>query len=277
VVVQQETHYFLHLFFFSFLALGGGRTTPKGPPWLKGKVIEGSLIAGSFIDFPFKELAGTPEGSPESTSQPPSPASLGLPSWDYRNEWVDVLKSNIWDIPEERSGIVPALMLSYHHLPSHLKRCFMYCSILPKDYEFEEQQLVLLWIADGLIHPQQGEENMQMEDLGRKYFRELLSRSFFQQSNIKESQFEKPSWYSSNHSSTKKPRFVMHDLINDLAQWVAGDICFRMEDRIGGRNERRLSKKARYSSYLAGNMIFKKSLSLFLNSHVYVPFCLFHV
>jgi hypothetical protein len=87
-----------------------------------------------------------------------------------RKEWVDVLESNIWDIPEETSGIVPALMLSYHHLPSHLKRCFMYCSILPKDYEFEEQQLVLLWIADGLIHPQQGEENMQMEDLGRSIF-----------------------------------------------------------------------------------------------------------
>jgi hypothetical protein len=75
-------------FFFSFLALGGGRTTPKGPPWLKGKVIEGSLIAGSFIDFPFKELAGTPEGSPESTSQPPSPTSLGLPSWDFISSFL---------------------------------------------------------------------------------------------------------------------------------------------------------------------------------------------
>jgi hypothetical protein len=162
------------------------------------------------------------------------------------DEWEDVLKSKIWDM-EERSGILPALMLSYHHLPSHLKRCFMYCSILPKDYEFEEQQLVLLWMAEGLIQPR--ENNMQMEDLGSKYFRDLLSRSFFEQSNMKESQFVMPWSLSFAQSSKEKSRFVMHDLINDLAQKVAGDICFRMEDRIGGSNG---PKKARHSSYLGG-------------------------
>jgi Leucine-rich repeat (LRR) protein len=146
------------------------------------------------------------------------------------DKWEGILKSKIWDIPEERSGIVPALMLSYHHLPSHLKRCFAYCSILPKDYEFEEEQLVLLWMAEGLIQPPEG--NKQLEDLGSQYFRDLLSRSFFQQ------------------SSTKKSKFLMHDLINDLAQWVARDICFRMEDRIEGINKRKISKKVRHLSFL---------------------------
>jgi hypothetical protein len=156
-----------------------------------------------------------------------------------RNEWVDLLKSKIWDIPEERSGIVPALMLSYHHLPSHLKRCFMYCSIFPEDYEFKEKQLVMLWMAEGLIQPP--EDDKQMEDLGSEYFHDLLSRSFFQQ------------------SSTKNSRFVMHDLINNLARRVAGDICFRMEDEIWGGNRRRLPKKVRHSSYLGGfNDIAKK-------------------
>ncbi|XP_059455571.1 putative disease resistance protein At3g14460 [Corylus avellana] len=123
-------------------------------------------------------------------------------------------------------------MLSYHNLPSHLKRCFMYCSVLPKDYEFEEKQLVLLWMAEGLLQPR--DERKQMEDLGSEYFHNLLSRSFFQQSFKDES------------------RFLMHDLINDLAQWVAGDICFKMEDRIGGNNGRKPSTKARHSSYLGG-------------------------
>jgi hypothetical protein len=165
------------------------------------------------------------------------------------DEWEKVLQSKIWDIPEESKGILPALMLSYHHLPSHLKRCFAYCSIFPKDYEFEEEQLVLLWMAEGLIRSQEGDK--QMEDLGSRYFHDLLSRSFFQQSNIKELQFDrKHSGLDFYQSSMKKSRFVMHDLINDLAQTVAGDICFRMEDRIGGSDGSRLPKKARHSSYL---------------------------
>jgi soluble cytochrome b562 len=178
-----------------------------------------------------------------------------------RNEWEDVLKSKIWDIPEARSGIVPALMLSYHHLPSHLKRCFMYCSILPEDYEFEEQELILLWMAEGLIQPPEGDK--QMEDLGSEYFQDLLSRSFFQQSSTKKLQHEMPWWNPSDHSSMKKPRFVMHDLIKDLAQRVAGDICFRMEDGIGGGNGWRLPKKSRHSSYLGGKYDISKKFEPF--------------
>jgi Leucine-rich repeat (LRR) protein len=147
-----------------------------------------------------------------------------------RDEWEKVLKSKIWGLPEVESEIAPALMLSYYHLPSNLKRCFAYCSILPKDYEFTEKELVLLWMAEGLIQPL--EEGKQMEDLGIEYFRNLLLRSFFQQSFKDES------------------RFLMHDLINDLAQWVAGDICFKMENRSGGNTGRQHSKKARHSSYL---------------------------
>jgi hypothetical protein len=148
-----------------------------------------------------------------------------------QGEWKDILESKIWNIPEGKSEIVPALMLSYHHLPSHLKRCFAYCSILPKDYEFEKEQLVLLWMAEDLIQTRE-DDHKQMEDLGREYFHDLLSRSFFQQ------------------SSTEKSQFMMHDLINDLAQLVAGDSCFRMEDRIQGSSEKILPKKARHLSYL---------------------------
>ncbi|WRX12904.1 NB-ARC - like 10 [Theobroma cacao] len=52
--------------------------------------------------------------------------------------WKEILESEIWQLSEHRCGIIPALQLSYHHLPLHFKRCFTYCSILPKDYEFKE-------------------------------------------------------------------------------------------------------------------------------------------
>jgi len=149
-----------------------------------------------------------------------------------RDEWEDVLKSKIWDLRKVESEIAPTLMLSYHHLPSHLKRCFAYCSVLPKDYLFEEKHLVLLWMAEGLLQPGEGKE--RMEDLGSKYFHNLLSRSFFQESFKDESQY------------------LMHDLINDLAQRVTGNICFKMEDRVWDNNGRKPSTKARHSSYLGG-------------------------
>ncbi|XP_022764209.1 putative disease resistance RPP13-like protein 1 [Durio zibethinus] len=124
-------------------------------------------------------------------------------------EWEKILRSEIWNLPEERSSIIPALRLSYHHLPADLKRCFAYCAILPKGYEFSEEEIVLLWMAEGFLRVEATKRN---EDLGHEYFQELVRRSFFEVSSKNES------------------RYIMHDLINDLAQSVAKDICFRVED-----------------------------------------------
>uniref|UniRef100_F6HVD2 Disease resistance RPP13-like protein 1 n=1 Tax=Vitis vinifera TaxID=29760 RepID=F6HVD2_VITVI len=88
--------------------------------------------------------------------------------------WENILTSKIWDLPEDKSQVLPALKLSYHHLPSHLKKCFAYCSIFPKGYEFDKDELIQLWMAEGFF--QQTKENTRPEDLGSKYFYDLLSR-----------------------------------------------------------------------------------------------------
>ncbi|XP_018858020.2 putative disease resistance protein At3g14460 [Juglans regia] len=123
-------------------------------------------------------------------------------------------------------------MSIYHHLPLHLKRCFAYCSIFPKDYEFEKTQVVLLWMAEGLI---QQEENIEMEDLGMEYFDNLVSWSLFQQ------------------SSKDKSRFLMHEIVNYLAKLAAGDTCFRMQERAEGNEQDQDNfEKIRHMSYLGG-------------------------
>ncbi|KAL6288572.1 hypothetical protein ACE6H2_006082 [Prunus campanulata] len=145
------------------------------------------------------------------------------------NEWEEILNNKLWNL-SGKSDILPVLKLSYHYLPSNLKRCFAYCSIFPNDYEFGEKQLILLWMAEGLIQ-QPPEANRQMEDLGHDYFQELLCRSLFQKA-------------SENNS-----RYVMHDLVTDLARWAAGDTCLRLEDKKGDHFQ---SQCFRHSSFIIG-------------------------
>ncbi|KAL7120488.1 hypothetical protein ACP275_02G126200 [Erythranthe tilingii] len=152
-----------------------------------------------------------------------------LRSKETKNEWENVLNSKIWDLPEE-NDILPVLRLSYHHLPSHLKHLFAYCSIFPKDYEFDKNELILLWMGEGFL--EQPNTRKRKEELGLEYFNELLSRSFFQRLSGSDS------------------GFVMHDLMNDLAQFVAGGTCYRLDEKLDTNQEYQIPEKARHGSFL---------------------------
>ena len=151
-----------------------------------------------------------------------------LHSKQDKNAWNEVLNNDIWDLPNEKSDILPALYLSYHYLPTNLKRCFAYCSIFPKDYEFEKRKLVLLWMAEGLLGGSKKEETM--EDYGNMCFDNLLSKSFFQRAA----------------SDDESGVFLMHDLIHDLAQYVSGKFCSSLDDE----KKSPISEQTRHSSYI---------------------------
>ena len=142
------------------------------------------------------------------------------------DEWDNILRSEMWDLPSNE--ILPALRLSYYHLPSHLKQCFAYCSIFPKDYQFQKERLVLLWMAEGFL--QQPKSKKRMEEVGDQYFHELLSRSFFQK------------------SSSRNSCFVMHDLVNDLAQLVSGEFCIQLGDGWGHETYEKVCHLSYYRS-----------------------------
>ncbi|CAJ2639059.1 unnamed protein product [Trifolium pratense] len=171
--------------------------------------------------------------------------------------WKTILRSDIWKF--ENDNILPALLLSYQYLPSHLKRCFAYCSIFPKDYAIDRKELVLLWMAEGFLEHSQGEE--AAEQVGDEYFSELLSRSLIQQLQ----------------SYFKGQKYVMHDLVNDLATVVSGKSCYRLEyGSETSENVRHLSYNRENNDILTKFKIcYKfKCLRSFLPIGIWCPNCL---
>ncbi|XP_072961513.1 putative disease resistance RPP13-like protein 1 [Typha angustifolia] len=132
--------------------------------------------------------------------------------------WIDLLQSDLWDLEDEENGILPALKISYQHLPVHLKRCFVYCAVFPKGYVFKKYPLVREWMVQGFL--QVADNNgKEQEDVGSDYFDELILRSFFQ--------FLPTDPIFCN---VPKEKYVMHDLVHDLARYFAGEECVVAED-----------------------------------------------
>ena len=116
------------------------------------------------------------------------------------------LDDELSKLTQQENNISLTLKLSYDHLPSHLKQCFAYCRLFPKDYRIDVDTLINLWVAQGFIVLE--DPRQRFVDIGRKYFMELLWRSFFQ---------DIESDYLGNIESCK-----MHDLMHDLAILVSG-------------------------------------------------------
>ncbi|KAL7137579.1 hypothetical protein ABFS83_10G102200 [Erythranthe nasuta] len=124
-------------------------------------------------------------------------------------EWNYVKESEIWELPQKETSILPALKLSYHHLTFELRRCFAYCAIFPKDSKISKKELIFMWMAHVYIS---SKRVLEMEDVGNQICDELVRRSLLQYVI---------------HPDTNEPNLVMHDHIHDLAQSI-------MESKIPG-------------------------------------------
>ncbi|XP_021805770.1 disease resistance protein RGA2-like [Prunus avium] len=149
-------------------------------------------------------------------------------------EWKLVRDSEIWKLEREGSGhILPALKLSYTQLPPHLRQCLAYCSHLRKDMiGFNSCQLIRYWMAHGILDQSRVHGNMELEDIGELYFKDLWARSFFQNVIDYHVLYE----------------FDMHDLIHDLVQSVAQGEGFTLKSA----NTKDISENVRHLTFLEG-------------------------
>ncbi|KAB8098574.1 hypothetical protein EE612_027894 [Oryza sativa] len=142
--------------------------------------------------------------------------------------WKTVQNKELWELPNRDNDILPALQLSYLHLPQELKSCFAFCSMFPKGYSFERDEIVGMWVAQGFVAP---EGSMRLEDIGIRYLDDLRGRFLLQ----------------TDTNCLDQSRYVMHDLIHDMAQSISVDKCFLMQD-LSYQNQRRMPHAVRYMS-----------------------------
>uniref|UniRef100_A0A6P3ZR21 disease resistance protein RGA2-like n=1 Tax=Ziziphus jujuba TaxID=326968 RepID=A0A6P3ZR21_ZIZJJ len=126
---------------------------------------------------------------------------------NLESDWVSFKINKLAKLPKHQNGLLPTLRLSYDCLAPHLKHCFAYCRLFPKDYVIDVQKLIKLWMAQGFVNS--SDQNECLEDIGYGYFLYLLGRSFFHEVRRDEL------------GTIKKCK--MHDLMHDLAISVAGE------------------------------------------------------
>ncbi|KAL2230303.1 putative disease resistance protein RGA3 [Sesamum indicum] len=127
------------------------------------------------------------------------------------NEWLSIEDTWLSNFGGDGSTVSKILKLSFDHLsPPSLKKCFAFCSIFPKGLEMRREYVIDLWMADGFLQADQGND---METMGNKFFNLLLQNSLLQVVNRDD--------YGNIISCN------MHDLVHDLARSVLGSksIC----------------------------------------------------
>ncbi|XP_039029563.1 disease resistance protein RPS5-like [Hibiscus syriacus] len=126
---------------------------------------------------------------------------------DDISEWRNALtelslhKKSVNGFEEE---VFQQLQFSYDRLKGpKLQDCFLSCALYPEDWEIEEEGLIQLWIAEGLVEEM---DSMQSEcDRGRAIMNRLISNCLLEVFT-----------YSENERSVK-----MHDLLRDMALHIA--------------------------------------------------------
>ncbi|TVU26303.1 hypothetical protein EJB05_28842, partial [Eragrostis curvula] len=119
------------------------------------------------------------------------------------NTWRAIIQSDLWNDKNTEVRVFASLKLSYIHLKDYLKQCFTFCSIFPKGYSINKNNLIEQWIVHGFVNQMMNEEP---EVTGSEYFNSLVKVGFFQDAH--------ESWDDIGVA------YKMHDLIHDLTRYI---------------------------------------------------------
>ncbi|CAL9081029.1 unnamed protein product [Musa acuminata var. zebrina] len=151
-------------------------------------------------------------------------------------EWEKVLRSDLWTMKKLDEKIPGVLYLSYEDLPSHLKQCFLYCTLFPKKAHMYRKDLTRLWVAEGFTN-----ENgkLSMEEIAKGYYEDLIWRNLLQVD---------PTFVDGS-------RCTMHDLLRSLAQFLIQGEGVYASDLLSVNTTNPLTKLRRLSTSNIGERV----------------------
>ncbi|EXB55144.1 Putative disease resistance protein RGA4 [Morus notabilis] len=151
------------------------------------------------------------------------------------SQWEDILCSELWESKDVKvREIFAPFLLSYYDLSPLQKRCFLYCSVYPKDSNIGRDDLIEMWMSQGYLS-----QTINSKKEGRDCFESLAMRSFFQD-------FEEDEYYG---AITCK----MHDIVHDFAQFLMGSEYVLIEVDGIEENKKEVDESTRHLTIVVGS------------------------
>ncbi|GAB4850154.1 hypothetical protein Ancab_029449 [Ancistrocladus abbreviatus] len=118
--------------------------------------------------------------------------------WQHAIQVLRTYPSRFSDMGDQ---VLPILKFSYDSLPDEtIKRCFLYCSLFPEDYEIVNDELVYLWMGEGFLKDFSEPQAARIHGL---YIIETLKLVCLLE------------------DGGCQAKVKMHDVLRDMALWIA--------------------------------------------------------
>ncbi|KAJ9552086.1 hypothetical protein OSB04_016131 [Centaurea solstitialis] len=160
VALHEKPHEFLHPLH--------SLTEEESWELLKQKVFHGADCPEGLIK-PARKIARKCQGLPLSVV-----VMAGVLSTTNTDLWEKIACSVDSYMIGNQKGCMETLALSYHHLPHHLRECFLYLGGFPEDHWFNVKRLTWLWVAEGFIEEAR---NQSFEVTAKAYLMDLIDRN----------------------------------------------------------------------------------------------------
>ncbi|KAL0915375.1 hypothetical protein M5K25_015787 [Dendrobium thyrsiflorum] len=175
------------------------------------KVGEETLQAHAIIPQLARVVAKECDGLPLALVVIGSAMSTKKTPREWRNAITLLKKSRPHEIQGIDDEILPKLKFSYDNLADNIiQECFLLCSLWPEDHSISKTDLIECWMGHGLVKEQKFDNINEAYDNGYDLIGGLQAACLLEPGNNKDREVK------------------MHDVVRDLALWIASDCGKRL-------------------------------------------------